>query len=166
MSQMLYILLAVALLVYVIGRRLLGEPIQQRRLLVLPLLVVAAGVYQLGHVGHLAAVDLAVILGEAVLAVGIGAARGFTIQVYVRDGHLWQRYRWTTIVVWLVAIGIRLGAAYAGHAAGATSAALSAAALLVLGLSFAAEGAAVGYRALRLGAPFAPRGTRRPRLFQ
>ena len=166
MSQTVYILLAVALVVYLVARRLLGEPIQQRRLLVLPLLLVAAGVFQLGKAGQLPAVDLAVILGEAVLAVAIGLGRGFTIQVYVRDGHLWQRYRWTTIAVWLVAIGIRLGAAFAGHAAGASSTALSAAALLVLGLSFAAEGAVVGYRALRLGAPFAPRGTRRPRLFR
>jgi hypothetical protein len=97
--------------------------------------------------------------------VQLGLARGITIRVFVRDGHLWQKYTFATIAVWVTSIVIRLGVDYAGHLAGANTSMLIGSLTLALGLSFLGEAAVVGSRGLRLGAPFAPRNARATKLF-
>src|SRR5690242_12488254 len=115
MSNVLWIVGVAALVVLLIGRRLVGEPLQARRVFILPLVVAVVGAYQLSQLHHdlgadVRPLDVGVLAAEAGLAVALGAVRGLTVQVFVRDGHLWQRYRPLTIAVWVVSIAVRLGA--------------------------------------------------------
>jgi hypothetical protein len=157
--NLVQILLIAALVGYVIVRRFTGQPLQGRSF-VLPLVITVYGGYQLRDV-RLGVPEITFLAVEVLLALGLGALRGMTIQIYTRAGHLWQRYRWTTLAVWIVSIAVRLGLAAGAHVAGLH---LPTASLMVmLGASLLAETAIVGQRALRTGVPFAPsqRGDRR-----
>jgi len=155
-------LLALAAIVYVLVRRLAGEPLEGRRLVVLPLILTIAGVSQLTRV-HPTPLDVTVLVVEGAAAVVLGAVRGLTIHVYAKGGHLWYRYRPLTVVVWAGSLLLRLGQTAAGHALGADTDVLGTALLAVLGLSLLAEAFVVGRRAMATGVPFAPQGSRRGR---
>src|SRR5579859_2933865 len=149
--SLVQILLIAIVVVAVIVRRFAGAPVRARSL-VLPLAIAAYGAYLLRGV-HLGAIDVAFLALEAVLGFGVGALRGSTIALYVRDGVLWQRYRWSTLAVWVAAIALRVGLTVGGQLAGVHVAQSSL--MLVLGLSFVGEGLVVGQRAIRYGAPMA-----------
>ncbi|BCJ44733.1 hypothetical protein GCM10010168_15460 [Actinoplanes ianthinogenes] len=154
-------LLVVAVLAYAMVRRFLGEPLTSRRLIVLPLVLTVYGGYVVAQTGftHRTA-DLAALVVCGLTAVAGGALRGRTVQVLVRDGHVWYRYTWVTLAVWIGLIALRFGQAAAAVAIGADRPVLTASLLLALGLSFLGEAAVVGPRAMATGAPFAPRRSR------
>jgi hypothetical protein len=158
--NLLNVLLIAAVVIYVIVRRFAGQPLTARTM-VIPLALTAIGGYQLVQ-HHLTAVDIAVIAAELVLGLAVGAVRGTTIKIYERGGHLWQRYQLTTLAVWIVAIALRIGIAFGGHAVGADVASGSSI-MLMVGASLIAESGVVGLRAARTGVPFAP-SQRRSRL--
>ncbi|MGI5238187.1 hypothetical protein [Dactylosporangium sp. CA-139066] len=160
------LLIAVAVIALLMVRRFMGEPLEARRLVVPPLILIVMGGYALSKVDfaatvHHAMLDGAVLGAGAVVAVLGGVLRGLTVRVYVRNGHVWYRYTLVTIAVWAGLIVLRLGQSFAGHALGADQGILTAGLLLVLGLSFLGEAAIVARRAIATGAPFAPRGARR-----
>jgi hypothetical protein len=159
--MLLEILIVVAVVVYLFARRLAGEPLKARRLVILPAVITIWGGYQVVHVHGVHTVDVAVIGVSVVVSLLLGVVRGTTIQVFVQNGHLWQKYTFATIAVWVLSIAIRFGIDWAGHLAGATTSVLTAALVLTLGVSFLGEAAVVGARGLRLGAPFAPQDARR-----
>jgi hypothetical protein len=160
--NLLTALLAVAAIGYVLVRRLAGEPLEGRRLVILPVVLLIIGATQLNGV-HATPLDVAVLVVEGVAALGLGAVRGLTVHVYGRGGHLWYRYRPITIVVWLGSILLRVGQTFVAHTLGADVSVLGAALLLMLGLSLLAEALVVGKRAIATGVPFAPQGSRRMR---
>ncbi|MEV4510486.1 hypothetical protein AB0K00_16145 [Dactylosporangium sp. NPDC049525] len=159
-------LLIAAAVLYLLVRRFTGEPLQARRLVLPPVLLVAWGGYAVsqaftaGTLAH-AVLDGAVLGAGAVLGVAGGLVRGLTVRVFVRDGHLWYRYTALTLLVWIVLIGARFAENAAGRALGADAAVLAAALPFMLGLSLLAEAAVTGRRAIATGVPFAPRETRR-----
>lgn len=153
--SLVQIVLIVAVFGYVMWRRLAGEPLQARRLALVPAALVVWGGYQLAHQHHITALDVALVAVETVVALGLGLVRGVTIMVYEHGGHLWYRYRPLTIAVWFASALIRLGLGVGGHLMGATLGATSTLTLM-LGATFLGEAAVVGARALRTGVPFAP----------
>src|ERR1700712_3303694 len=116
--NLITVLLVLVAIGYVLVRRFAGEPLEARRLAVLPIVLAVIGVAQLRGL-HATPLDIGVLAAEGVIAVGLGAVRGLTVQVYSRDGHLWYRYRPLTVVVWVGSALVRLGGAAAGHALGA-----------------------------------------------
>ncbi|AEV82107.1 hypothetical protein ACWT_1091 [Actinoplanes sp. SE50] len=155
-------LLVIAALAYAMVRRYLGEPLTARRLVVLPLALTVYGGFMVAQAGltHVRADVVALAVG-GVLAVAGGALRGATVRVMVRDGHLWYRYTWVTLTVWIGLIVLRLVQATVAGTLGADRPVLAASLVLALGLSFLGEAAVVGPRAMAVGAPFAPRRSRR-----
>jgi hypothetical protein len=156
--NLIVILLIAALVLTMIVRRFLGQPVRAQSF-ILPLGISVWGVSQLRG-GHLGPVDIGFLAVEALLAVAVGLARGATVQLYLRAGQLWQRYRWSTLAVWVAAVLLRLGSVVAGRLAGAHVATQSL--VLMLGISFLAEAAVVGWRVARTGAPLAPSRRRAP----
>src|SRR5262249_41023871 len=142
-----------AVIVYVIARRFAGSPVRAQSF-VLPAALAGYGLLQLRG-AHVGLADIAFLAVEAVLPLAIGAAPGTPIKLYVRDGLLWQRYRWTTLVAWVGAIALRVGLTVLGHLTGVSVIASSL--LFVMGLNLLAEAVVVGVRAQRHGAPIAPR---------
>ena len=155
--NLLNVVIIVGVVVWVIGRRLAGEPLQARRLAALPLVLVVIGVSQLARQIHgiPGALDIVLLAVDAGAALVFGLWRGTTIGVFTRDGHLWYRYRPATLGVWAVSLVVRLGLAGVAHAAGA-SGLVAAASLALFGVTLAGEAAVVGLRGVRSGVPFAP----------
>jgi hypothetical protein len=151
------ILLAVAAVGYVLWSRMKGQPLRAKRLLVLPVILTIIGIIDLSgsSAPHLTPKDVTFLLVSVIISVALGAARGATIELYPQRGELWQRYRSSTVGLWIAIIAFRVvlvGVASAAHAsAGAGTNTL----LLALGASLLAEAAIVGPRALSTGLPFA-----------
>jgi hypothetical protein len=164
MNSVLWIVVAAAILIFVIGRRLAGEPLRAGRVTIFPLVIAVVGLYQISRLPHLTGTDIGVIGLEAVIAVVLGLVRGSTIKVFVRDGHLWQKYSWATVGLWLGSILLRFGMTGGAVLLGADRSVMQTAVLLTLGLTFAGEGAVIALRARALGAPYAPRDSRRARI--
>jgi hypothetical protein len=146
------ILLIAAVVVYVVGARLAGQPLQAKRLVVIPAAMSIYGLTQLGHPGATAIVALAV---EAAIGFGLGLLRGVTIHVYEKAGHLWFRYRPLTLAVWAATIAVRVVIALGTHAVG-VNLPTTGAILVSFGLSLFGEAAVIATRAQRLGVPYAP----------
>jgi hypothetical protein len=147
--QPVQIILIVALLIYVIVRRLQGLPLRIGRVLVVPLVVLALGVSQLTH---LEARDIALLTVKAVVGLGLGALRGATIALYERRGYLWFRYRPVTVAIWLATVAVRVVLQIGLPVGSAGSASLT----VALAVSLLGEGVIVAVRAQRTRVAFAP----------
>jgi len=144
----------VAIVILVIGRRFMGQPLRSRSLLI-PVGLTAWAAYQLAGQHHLTGTDVGFVLAGAVLGAASGSGRGVTVRLYPRDGHLWMRYGWLTAAVWAASIALRAGLAVGGHLAGVGLNTTSTT-LFTLGISLIAEAFVVGARAARTGLPYAP----------
>lgn len=152
------VLLVAAVVVFVIARRFAGSPIGARSMLV-PIALTIYGISQI-H-GPVRASDIVLIAVELIISVAGGVVRGYTIKLYVHAGHLWQRYRVTTLLVWIAMIALRVGFAFAGHAEGARIA--PGAAMIAFGVSILVESLVVARRAAASGVPMLSRPDRRER---
>ena len=148
------LLLIAVVVVLVIGRRFVGQPLRAQSLLI-PVGLTAWAGYQLVD-QHLTGTDIGFLLICAVLGLASGSARAVTVLLYPRDGHLWMRYGWLTAAVWLASIALRIGLVAGGHLAGVGLSSASST-MFTLGVSLLAEVALVGYRAARTGIPYAAR---------
>src|SRR5262245_25481984 len=88
-------LIVVALVVLIIFRRFQGAPVGARSA-VLPVILVVYGIAQMRGEA-LTTTGIALIVAELAIGAGAGAARGYTIKLYERDGHLWQKYTALTV---------------------------------------------------------------------
>jgi hypothetical protein len=153
----LTIVLIVAAVGYVLWSRMQGRPLKLRRMLVLPVVLMVLGITDLtgSSAPHLTPKDIAFLVVGVAIAAGLGAARGATIELYPQQGELWQRYRRTTVGLWIVLIAIRLTLIVIASAVGASAGGGTNTLLLTLGVSLLAEAAIVGPRARSTGLPFA-----------
>lgn len=156
------VVLVVIGLGHVLWQRMRGEPLQIKRLLVLPLVFIALGVIDLTAptAPHLRPADVAVLVAGAVVSVVLGAFRGATVELFPREGNLWQRYRVVTVLLWGVLIALKLLLTLVAHLVGAAAAGNSEGLMLTLGLSLLGEAVLVAPRALSTGAPFASEHSR------
>ncbi|MGW1071961.1 DUF1453 domain-containing protein [Streptomyces sp. NPDC002537] len=138
----------------VVIKRLRGEPLNARDLLIPPVVLTGIGVISLTKAHGLTGTDFVWAGAGAVLGVAFGALRGSAIAVFEKEGVLWQRYTARTFLVlvvsFLVMAGFGLLAAKAGMHKEARPTQLS------IGVSFLGEALAVGLRGLLSGVPFAP----------
>ena len=143
------VVLVLAAVGYVLASRIAGQPVNTRRLLVLPGVLTAMGLLQLAGVvsAGMRPQDLGLLAVGLAAAAGFGAARGTTVTVAVRDGRPWLRYRAVTLALWAATIAVRVGLTVLAHAAGSTVAGSGPALLLSAGVTLLAEGAVVAHRA-------------------
>ena len=141
MSGTVEIVLIAAAIVYVLARRLMGEPAVGQRLLVLPAVLGVIGLTQTS-VHSLSA--LAVLVVSAALSVVFGLLRGLTIRTYEQDGIVMLRYTAMTIVVWVASIGARFALGFVTNSSGSNGL------MLVVGAGLLAEGLVVLAKAVRV----------------
>ncbi|WP_027342712.1 hypothetical protein [Hamadaea tsunoensis] len=156
------IVLIAGLVIWTIAGRMAGRPLRTRRLFVIPAILAVIGLTRLNGV-HLTVMDIALLVVQVVLGLGLGALRGWTIHLYERDGFLWMRYRWTTVALWVLSIVVRLAFAFGGHMVGADDG-NSQVLMIGFGVSLLGEGLMVAWRANGLGIPFAPDDRARGRI--
>lgn len=83
------ILLYIALIGFMVYRRVQGREVRSvRALLVLPIVLGIIGWQDLGH-AHLNDIDTTVTVIGCAVSLVLGAARGFTDKISLRDGAPW-----------------------------------------------------------------------------
>ncbi|MDX2539330.1 hypothetical protein [Streptomyces scabiei] len=151
---MLEALAVVAIVVYVVGRQLLGESLRGKRVILLPVILTAIGAKSLS--GDVTRADIGFIVVGAVGAAVIGIGQGATLRLEHRDGGLWGRMPLGGLWWWAALVATRIALTLMAGAAGAHVAASTEPILLTLGLNRLGQAAAVTLRAHRSGIPFAP----------
>jgi hypothetical protein len=153
----LEVVAVIAVVVYVIGRQLLGEKLGGKRLVLLPAVLVLVGAGDLvGHGHHPGTADVVMIVIEAVVAAGVGVAQGWVMRLERVDGVLWGQMPRRSLWLWLGLVGSRVVLDLAASGLDAHVAAGTAPVLFTLGINRLAQAGVVAPRALAAGIPFAP----------
>jgi hypothetical protein len=154
---MLEVIAAIAIVGYVIGRQLLGEPLRGKRLILLPaVLAVVGGIDVAGHGHHPGGLDIVLIAAAAIIAAVIGVRQGLAMRLQARDGVLWGQMPPRSLWLWLALVLSHGLLDLLAVGLGAHLAASSAATLLTLGVNRLAQALVIAPRALSAGIPFAP----------
>jgi hypothetical protein len=162
MSTLVLVLVGALVVLRVLGKQLTGSFVTARSLLLMPAILIVIG---LG--GATAAVSVArpgeilFFLVDAVVVVGLGLARGASTRLSMRDGNLFQKGSALTIVLWLTTIAVRVGAGFLGHTLGVEGSLTAASALLLFGVTIAAQNAVIYFRAQQQRLPLATAVPRR-----
>lgn len=143
------ILLIVLGVGFVLARRMIGEQVEIKGLLILPLVLTGIGVSQLGGIHDVDAATVTFIALSVVLSVGLGLVRGRTVHLGERHGELWMRYRVSSVGLWVLNLAIKGALVPLQHAVSPPAASAANHALLFsIGLGILAETAVVLLRAL------------------
>jgi hypothetical protein len=157
MHAVLIGLAAAAIVAYVIGRQLVGEPMRGKRLIVLPAILTVIGVTDLNsHQHHLQPIDIGCIAVGAVIVALIGLAQGWAMRLESRDGVLWAQMPVKSLWLWVALVGSRIAMTVVAVGLHAHVAGSSAPILFMLGVNRLGQAAVVASRAVRAGIPFAP----------
>lgn len=113
-------LIVLAVVVLVITRRFQRRRVDERRMLVIPLVIAGIGIAQGNaidvHHTELSAVLLAVEISAALL---LGLGLGATMRLWREsDGVQWSKGTWATFAVFLASVAVRAGLYAVGYAAG------------------------------------------------
>lgn len=153
----LTVVAAIGIIVYVVGRQVVGSAVSGKRLIVLPAVLVVVGILDLtGHNSHPDAADVLLLAVSGVIAIAVGLGLGAMTRLERRDGYLWAQQPKQGLWLWGGLIVSRLAIVGIGHVAGAQLASGTTAILLTLGLNRAAQALVVAPRAIAAGIPFAP----------
>ncbi|HEX7305868.1 DUF1453 domain-containing protein [Lentzea sp.] len=148
MTGTVEIVLIAAAIVYVMARRLAGEPAVGKRLLLLPAVLGVIGLTQTSVPSADAVVFLAV---SVLLSAVFGVLRGLTIRTYERDGLVMLRYTVTTVVLWVASIAARFALGFAANLLDPGAVQAGNGLMLVVGAGLLAEGLVVMSKAVRVG---------------
>ncbi|KUL55532.1 hypothetical protein ADL22_01205 [Streptomyces sp. NRRL F-4489] len=159
MNPWLLAVIIAILVIAVVIKRLIGEPVNVRDLFAAPVILTGIGVLSLVKAKDSTGTDLAWVIAGTVLGIALGTLRGATIQLSDRHGVLWQRYTGRTFLAMLGTLAVMAGfsvlAVKMGMRENARPIQLS------IGVSFLGESLLVGRRGKASGIPFAPdRGNR------
>ena len=144
MTGTVEVVVITAAIIYVMARRLVGEPAVGKRLLLLPAVLGVIGLAQ-SSVHSLSAV---VFLGASVaLSLVFGLLRGLTIRTYEQNGIVMLRYTPMTVVLWVVSIAARFAA---GFVMSPSAVPPGKGLMLVAGAGLLAEGLVVMTKAVRV----------------
>jgi hypothetical protein len=156
-SEVIRVLAVVAVIGYVIGRQLLGEPLRGKRVVALPVILAVAGAADLGaHGRHVRPADVACLVVSGLIAVMIGLLQGRKMRLESRNGALWGQMPVRGLWLWAVLVGSRLVMTVIALAVGAKVAGSSAPMIMLLGINRIGQAAIVMRHALATGIPFAP----------
>jgi hypothetical protein len=155
--SLLTVLAAIGIVVYVVGRQVVGSPVTGRRLVVLPVVLTVIGIVDLsGGKAPLNATDVVLLAVSAAIAIGVGLSLGAMTRIERRGGYLWAQLPKQGLWLWGGLIVSRIAISGIGELSGAHLVAGSSAILLMLGLNRAAQALVIAPRAITAGIPFAP----------
>jgi hypothetical protein len=108
-SEVIRVLAVVAIIGYVIGRQLMGEPLRGKRVVLLPVILAVAGAVDLGkHGRHVEPADVVFLVISGLIAVTIGLLQGRMIRLECRNGALWGQMPVRALWLWALLVGSRL----------------------------------------------------------
>jgi hypothetical protein len=155
--SLLTVLAVIGIVVYVIGKQLVGSALSGKRLVVLPAVLTVIGIVEIsGSKSPLHVIDVVLLVASASIAVAIGAILGAITRLERRDGYLWAQLPKHGLWLWGGLFASRLAITGIADVSGAHLAAGTSAILLTLGLNRVAQALVVVPRAIAAGIPFAP----------
>ncbi len=163
MRDALYVVGGLAIVVFFIIRQLRSDRFEQRSL-VFPIGLGIYGAVILNSTSKhdpVTAASAALLCLSAAASVGFGVIRGRTIELFERDGELWERATWATIAGWIGLLVTRILIIAAATIVGATLAASPSSIPLMLAITLAAQMIVVGRRAGETGLAIPARSRRR-----
>jgi hypothetical protein len=110
LSNPAVILIGIALIVFLIGRQFVAQPVNEGRLWLVPLALTVYGVYLISQTPPGGLLEIALLMVNVVVAGVLGVARGMSMRVW-RDaaGRLLQQGTLVTFGLWLVLLVVRVG---------------------------------------------------------
>ncbi|MFJ4798636.1 hypothetical protein [Kitasatospora purpeofusca] len=139
METLVRVLPVIAIVAVVVRRQWQGGPLDLRRVVTAPLVLLAVGLFTRAGLGGPAALrearpaDVLLFAVGAAAAVAVGACQGRALRLESRAGVAWTRMPLAGLGWWLVLAGLRAAMSYAGPALGADLVGSGATALLFLG---------------------------------
>jgi hypothetical protein len=159
MRDALYVVGGLAIIAFFIVRQRRSERFEQRSLII-PAALAVYGLVLLDHTTRkdpFTASSAVLLTLSALASIGFGAFRGRTIELFVRDGELWERATWATLGIgWGGLLLVRVGLIATAAGVGATLAASPTSIPLMIAITLAAQMLVVGERARSTGAIIAP----------
>lgn len=147
MSDPIELILIIALIAYILIRRLAGQPAQGKKLLILPAIIMVIGIASLSHTWSPFAISFLVATTGVSFIIGI--LRGVSIKLFGKDGVVWMRYTATTVVLWVANIAIKIAAAITIATINPVAAHQESSGLLIsLGMGVLMEGVVVALKAV------------------
>jgi hypothetical protein len=156
MSALIDVVAVVAIVAYVIGRQLVGEPLRGKRVVLLPGVLTIVGAADVtGAKVPVRPADVACLIAGAILVTAIGVGQGMVLRLESRGGSLWGQLPVKGLWLWLLLVGSRVVMTVTAHGLDAKVAAGSSTLLLMLGVNRLAQAGVIVTRAMAAGIPFA-----------
>jgi hypothetical protein len=143
----LNVLVYLALIGYVMVRRVQGQPVKaSRKLFILPVLLVVLGYGDATQGGTMKPLAITLIVIGGTISLGLGLLRGRTDNLSVRDGSPFVRWGVASLVLFVGNIAAKVILDLVGIAAGGTSSAVGKSLLLTFGLTLLGEAVVIWMR--------------------
>ncbi|TDD46224.1 hypothetical protein E1263_36880 [Kribbella antibiotica] len=150
------ILAGVLVLLRVVGRQVTGSLVSQRSLFLLPGILVVIGLASVSSaLGTATPGELAFLILDCVVLLGLGVARGASVRLTNTPDGLWQKGTSTTLILWLLTIGLRVGGVLVSSAVWPHGVLSRASIALTIGITIGAQNAMIFRRALGMHIPLA-----------
>jgi hypothetical protein len=157
-NVLLYAVIAVYVCYKVVYQQVRGTLLNRTTLVVMPLILVAAGGYLAAKAAPGASpAELGLLAADLVVLAGLGVLRSTTTTLTERDGTTFQKGSAVTVGLWVLTVAVRIGMIALGTALGVAGPLTSASVALSLGVSIAVQNATTYHRIQRRGLPLADR---------
>jgi hypothetical protein len=155
-NVLLYAVIAAYVLYKVVYKQVRGTLLNRKTLVMMPLILVAVGVYFAATaLPGASPAELGLLAADLVVLAGLGVLRSTTTTLTERDGTTFQKGSAVTVGLWLLTIAVRVGLVALGTALGVAGPLTSASIALTLGVSIAVQNATTYSRIQRRGLPLA-----------
>lgn len=109
MSGTIEVIVIVAAVGYVLIRRMIGEPAEAKRMLVIPAILTVIGLMDVVNAAQ-TPTSLAFLVATMGITVAIALLRGLTIRLFPKNGLVYMRYTALTIVLLVLNLAIKIAA--------------------------------------------------------
>jgi hypothetical protein len=135
-----------ALITFVVARRMIGRPVGPvKKLFALPVIAIVIGWGDATRGLH-KPVDVTLTVVGCAISLVLGLARGRADRMSTRDGAPYVQWTWLSLGLFAALLLVKLALDLAGIAAGETAAAAGRSLILTLGLTLLGEAAVIWYR--------------------
>ena len=151
------ILVYVALIVYILYRRVQGQPVKEgRRLFVLPILLIVLGYGDVTSGTSPKPIEIVLTVSAGAVSLGLGMLRGQADKLSQRDGAPYVQWGTASLLLFVGNLAIKLILDVAGLAAGSPSSAVGKSLVLTFGLTLLGEAVILWLRTSATSRAFNP----------
>ncbi|MDI5973848.1 hypothetical protein POF50_031670 [Streptomyces sp. SL13] len=144
-NEALQTAVVVVIMALLIVRRMRGRRVYGGRAPIVIAIMVVYGAVLIGtavgvsYPSHLTEGDVVLLGVGTVVSLALGAIRGTTVRMFLREGELYARYTPLTVVLWLVTFAVRLGIGTGASHVNASHTVAQASLVMMVALSLAGE---------------------------